>query len=49
MQMIKLNLTLFGQRRKLSYYLRLKITLNILDVSYTKESVAVKIITLMKP
>ena len=35
--MAKLNLTSFGRPKKLSHYLRLKITLNILVVSYTKE------------
>ena len=35
----KLNLTSFEQERKLSHYLRLKITLKILVVSFTKEFV----------
>ena len=35
----------FGQRGKLSHYLKLKITLNILVVLFTKEFVVVEIIT----
>ena len=37
------------KQRKLSHYSRLKITLNILVVSYTKEFVVAEIITLLKP
>ena len=43
--MEKLNLTSFGQRGKLSHYSKLKITLNILAVLYTKDFVVVDIIT----
>ena len=51
--MVKLNLTSFGKRKKishyLSHYLRLKIMLSILGVPYTKEFVVVEIVTLVKP
>ena len=43
--MEKLNLTSFGQQRQLSHYSKLKITLNILVVLYTKEFVVVEKIT----
>ena len=42
-QMEKLNVTSFGLRRKSIYYLKLKITLNILFVLYTKEIVVEEI------
>ena len=42
--MVKSNLTSFGQRGKLSHYLKLKVTLNILVVLFTTESVVVEII-----
>ena len=49
MQMAKLNLTSFLERKKISHYLsnylRLKIMLNILIVSYTKEFQVVQIVT----
>ena len=41
--MKKLNLTSFGLRRKLSHYLKLKITVNILVVLYTIELVVAEI------
>ena len=43
MQMEKLNVTSFGLRRKSSYYLKSKITLNILFLLYTEEIVAEEI------
>ena len=43
MQMEKLNATSFGLRRKSSYYLKSKITLNILFLLYTEEIVAEEI------
>ena len=49
MQMVKLNLTSFGQQTKLTSYFRLKIVFNIFLLSYTKEFVNVEIITFAKP
>ena len=46
--MAKLNLTSFGRPKKLSHYLRLKITLNILVVSYTKEFAVLDLVMLVK-
>ena len=46
--MAKLNLTSFGLPKKLSHYLRLKITLKILVVSYTKEFAVVDLVMLVK-
>ena len=46
--MTKLNLTSFGRPKKLSHYLRLKITLNILVVSYTKEFAVLDLVMLVK-
>ena len=46
--MVKLNLTSFGLRRNLRRYYRLKITLNVLVVSYAKEFAAEEIIPSVK-
>ena len=48
-QMAKQNLTSFGQRGKLSHYLKLNTTLNILVLLFTTKFVVVKIIAYVKP